>query len=336
MLVLITLASTSLTPLMLAYARHFQLHDQPGPRRSHQGVIARGGGAVAVLLLLGGILLWQGRFGWSGLLLPPVLAVALIGWLDDHKPQPIKRRLAVQAGATLWLLALASHPPAINLGPWPLPLSGVTLVWLIPLALLLIPGLINSYNFMDGSHGLAATQAIFSGGACCLLLRDQSPTAAALGGLLAAAMLGFLPWNFPRPRIFMGDVCSGVLGLTIAACMLLAMPRHWLLPLTLSSLFVVDTGMTLIWRMRRGEVWYRAHREHLYQRLIQSGWSHQRVCLTYLLINLILVLPVAAGSVFMPSLALPLFISLSLILALGWLWATRLLQQTPPARGSTA
>ncbi|MGH8172769.1 MAG: hypothetical protein ACREPX_06455, partial [Rhodanobacteraceae bacterium] len=106
---------------------------------------------------------------------------------------------------------------------------------------------------------------------------------------------GFLPFNFPRARVFMGDVGSGVLGLLIAVAVLWQMQVRQIAlasGLILCSAFVVDASCTLISRMLRGRRWYSAHREHLYQWLARSSGGHARVVALYLAWNLLIAAPV--------------------------------------------
>lgn len=328
------------TPIMIVYARRARLEDSPGPRSSHQGRIPRGGGAIAIAALVLALLgCWP--LAWPTWLIPGALAaIAAIGWLDDHSPQPVRRRLLVQ------LLAAAVLSTLLLAGPGLQPESGAQfehiLSWLLhepwhlallAFALIASVWLINLYNFMDGSHGLAAGEAIFTGAACYWLLGDSD--AAALGGMLAAVMLGFLPWNFPRARIFMGDVASGTLGLCVAAMALLAGPHDWWLPLLLSSLFIADTSLTLLDRIRRRQVWYQAHREHRYQRLIQHGWSHTQVWLAYQAINLLFILPLAYWCLQTQlHFAWPLGIATFALTGL-WLLLGHWLKQAPPLSAQT-
>lgn len=288
------------TPLIIIYARRARLADAPGPRSSHQGLIARGGGAAAMFWLTLASLYGFG-LSWPALLLPGSLSVlAITGWLDDHHSLPVRVRLLVQlVVATLLSFCLLPQADAgldasfsfLQVLSWHLDPS-----WHLALGLfacLTTIWLINLYNFMDGSHGLAAAEAIFTGCASYFLLHNSAPAAAYLGALLAAAALGFLPWNFPRPKIFMGDVASGTLGGCVAVIALLAGKSAWWVPLVLSGVFIADATLTLLNRIRRRQVWYQAHREHRYQQFIQAGWSHQKVWLLYQLVNLLFILPLA-------------------------------------------
>ena len=139
--------------------------------------------------------------------------------------------------------------------------------------------------------------------------------------LLAACCVGFLPWNLGRARVFMGDVGSLALGFIFAALLLYgAGTGAFGLPvvLMLMLVFVADSTLTLLRRVMKGEQWYNAHRQHLYQRLITSGWTHGRVALVYQAVNLILVLPGIVIAVNFPALAWPVAMGLVFVLVLGW------------------
>ena len=126
--------------------------------------------------------------------------------------------------------------------------------------------------------------------------------------LLVAAVAGFVPFNFPRARIFMGDVGSGVLGLLIALVVLwqMSLPSIALASgIVLGSAFVIDATCTLLSRMLRGRRWYSAHREHLYQWLVRCGHSHTHVVALYMGWNLLIVLPVVCWMNRMPAAVAP-------------------------------
>ena len=237
--------------------------DLPNARSSHQHVTPRGGGLAflaATLLLLP----WLGAgasnsAGWM-LLIP--LPLALVGLVDDHRGLPARFRLLVQLGTGL-SLALASGLS--------LPAACVAAV--------LTAALINAVNFMDGLDGLVGSCLLIWLVLAALLLHQQALL------LLAAAMLGFLVWNWSPARLFMGDVGSTYLGAVLAGTLLLAsrQPIHqisfglWLAALPL----LADAGWCLWRRWSAGQQLWQAHRLHLYQRLQQAGWSHARVALLY-------------------------------------------------------
>ena len=244
--------------------------DLPDDRRLHQVPTARGGGlGLAVVLLAAAP--WLGPGGGAFALGLAVTAGA--GFYDDLRPLPPLAKLLLQA---LGALPVAQARPLLPglLGP----VLGVAAAWALVLAL------VNIWNFMDGSNGLAATQALLFGAAMALFAGAGTP-AAWLGLALAAGALGFLPWNLPRARLFLGDVGSHALGYAVAALSLLALSgapgiEPWQ-PLLLASAFLVDAGLTLLRRFARGEKVWQAHREHLYQRAIAHGASHGQVCLAY-------------------------------------------------------
>lgn len=273
--------SAVLTALAIDYGRRRGLLDEPGRRRSHQQVTPRGGGVAPVATVLVALLALALRgelAGRDALALGVALfAIAAIGWADDHRPLPAATRLAVHVGVALWLVSLL--------------LAGAS-VWLWLPAALVVVSAINLGNFMDGINGLAASQAALVSAALGWLLAPQLPAAGLLALALAAACLGFLPFNFPRARIFLGDVGSGALGLLIAALLLLAWREGaagLAALLLLPSAFLLDGGLTLAARARAGKPLAKAHREHLYQWLVRSGVSHARVTALYAVWTLLMV-----------------------------------------------
>ena len=144
--------------------------------------------------------------------------------------------------------------------------------------------------------------------------------------LIAAACAGFLPWNLVRARVFMGDVGSPVLGFVFGALLVHGVASGvFTLPvgLLVMLLFLTDSTLTLLVRVMKGERWYNAHRQHLYQRLIACGWSHGRVAAFYQALNLALILPGIGVAARYPELAWPVALSLTLLFMLGWYLLTR-------------
>lgn len=277
-LVLLVLATAAaVTWLTIRYARWQQLIDQPGERRSHIVSTPRGGGiGIVVSQLLACALGAVWLPGHALVLLVfalGLLMVAGIGWWDDHRSLPALPRLCVHLLAGLLLAVL------VWLGTGSL----VKAVFCFGLAV----SLVNIWNFMDGINGLATTQAILVGlGAAWML-----PAPYALSGwLLAAGCAGFLPFNFPRARIFMGDVGSGALGYLVAGLLALGLsvtdraPVLWLM---LPAVFLADSGFTLFSRVLKGEQWMQPHTQHLYQRFVKREYSHAAVTLGYSLFSLV-------------------------------------------------
>lgn len=270
--VVVLAAATAVgTTLARAYALRRQLVDAPGERRSHRVATPRGGG-IAIALVLGLALLAVAVCSPSARSMVSLVASALvlvsgIGWVDDHRPLSPLARLAVHAVAA-GLLGAAAVDSGLPVG-WAVVVSAATLV------------LVNAWNFMDGIDGIATSQAILFG-LCCAALAGAGSRSGAAGLALAAACAGFLPFNFPRACIFLGDVGSGALGLLVAAMAAVALSDGVPAPLLLLPLsaFLVDTALTLARRMLRGERWWTPHVQHAYQ-CAARRWGHVRVTVGY-------------------------------------------------------
>lgn len=287
------LASAGINALLLSRARGRLPVDGPGSRRMHRLPTPRGGGlgiaAGIVLFGLGPFLPIEPRPLVP--ILVGVLAVAWVSWRDDHGGVPALRRLLVHLGsAALVVYALAPELPGVDheTSSWAVFAAGVLLAAALAWS-------INLHNFMDGIDGLLAWQAVFVSGFLVMLpSAGLDPVLMVPAVATAAACLGFLPFNFPKARIFMGDVGSTVLGLMLALLLLVAV-RHGHLPapaaLVLPVLFVVDATLTLVSRMARGRRWYHAHREHLYQWLARASGRHVPVSVGFLVANLLVVTP---------------------------------------------
>ena len=309
LLVATTALAAILTWAAIAYARRRALFDLPGQRRSHGTPTPRGGGIAFIAAIL---------FAWSVLaastatfaplfaLAPPTLGVALVGWLDDHGGLSARWRFAVHCAAAAWLLGAAIVPALSTAGGIP---HGVAWNWglaLLAVAIAIVWS-INLHNFMDGINGLLTCQAMFVFVAFALLAGWHGADGAAML-VCAAACAGFLPFNFPRARVFMGDVASGALGFLIAVAVLWFAVSPGMAAasgVVLCSAFVTDASCTLLSRMLRGRRWYSAHREHLYQWLARSGFSHAGVVALYMGWNLLVALPVVWWMNRMPTYPMP-------------------------------
>jgi Fuc2NAc and GlcNAc transferase len=291
------LLAWALTGALRRYAIAHRLMDVPNARSSHDQPTPRGGGLAIVLVFLlalpalaaAGVLPWPAVWtltGAGGL-------VAALGWLDDHRHVAAGFRLLAHFIAAAWALAWIGGGPAIVLGGWTLSPG-----WLATLLLAFyLVWMLNLYNFMDGIDGIAAVEAICvcAGGALLDLLLGQAQLAA-LPLALAAAVSGFLYWNWPPARIFMGDVGSGFLGLVLGILSLLAASLtpallwSWLI---LLGVFVVDATTTLARRLLRGDKVHEAHRSHAYQRAARLLGRHLPVTLAVAAINALWLLPIA-------------------------------------------
>lgn len=301
------LVAYCLTGVVRQYALRRGILDVPNARSSHVVVTPRGGGLAIVVVMMGTIVLLALRGIISGEVAAAIcgggLIVAGVGWLDDRRGLPATLRAAAHLAAALWALFWLGGLPSLNLGVTMLRLGWVGSV----LGTVGVVWLVNLYNFMDGIDGLAGTEAITVAGTAALLiggmrvgLLPNSGTPAATEGavglglvslLLASSAAGFLVWNWPPARIFMGDVGSGFLGFTFGV-LAVASENSGALPLLvwilLLGVFVVDATATLLRRMRRGERWTEAHRTHAYQLAVQAGRTHKQVTLAVLGINIAL------------------------------------------------
>jgi Fuc2NAc and GlcNAc transferase len=298
----------------LALARG--LLDVPNQRSSHRVPTPRGGG-LAIVLVSGAAYAALGAMQWlDGRLLAALaggLLVAAVGLIDDRRPVSAGARLAVHVAAALWALGWLGGVPPLRLGDQVASLGAAGYV----LGTLGIVWTMNLFNFMDGIDGIAASEAIFvlwAGALLGVAFAGANPVSwAAL--VCGAACLGFLVWNWPPARIFMGDVGSGYLGYVIAVLALAATRREpaalwtWLI---LGGVFFIDATMTLVRRLARGERVEQAHRSHAYQWLARRWGSHAKVTGAVLGVNLLWLLPCAVC-----AMRAPRFAVLSTILALA-------------------
>ena len=273
------------TGLMRQYALQRNLVDVPNSRSSHSSPTPRGGG-VAIVTAFFASLLALDYLGFIdsrvlGALLVGGGATALVGFIDDRANLRVSVRIGVHLLATIWVLIELGDIPERVLANW-----GLHGVWIGDLAVLLI--LIwatNLFNFMDGIDGLAGSEAVFVGGAGALLnwYHGGMPGLTAAMLSLAAACVGFLRWNWPPARIFMGDVGSGFLGFTLAV-LGFASSQHGAMAIEvwaiLSGVFLVDATVTLLSRIVRGDRWFEAHRLHAYQILVSRWQAHLPVTLS--------------------------------------------------------
>ncbi|NUS37748.1 MAG: hypothetical protein HOQ02_01815 [Lysobacter sp.] len=261
------------TWLARRYALRRRLIDEPGERRSHGVATPRGGGAGIVVAMLAALAMSSAALTGPQRALPAAIAVGLllvaaVGWIDDHRPLSPWGRLATHAIAAACLGA-----GLLAAGMAPLVAAAGALLALV---------LVNVWNFMDGIDGLAASQAQLVALACALLARGGGDAWLALA--LAAACAGFLPFNLPPARIFLGDVGSGALGYLLAAMVAWRGSRApadaplLLLPL---SAFLLDASLTLAARVWGGERWWLPHTQHAYQRWVRGCRRHGTVTTAY-------------------------------------------------------
>lgn len=289
--------SLFLSAALRRYALARSLMDIPNARSSHSVPTPRGGGVAIVASFLAGLplLAWAGALPWPAFwaLLGAGGVVALVGFLDDHGHIAARWRLLAHFSAAAWALAWLGGMPPLRLFGAPLDLGWVGYV----LAAVYLVWLLNLYNFMDGIDGIAGVEAICTclGGAVLYLVAEQ-PALGSVPALLAVAVAGFLYWNFPPARIFMGDAGSGFLGIVLGILSLQAgraAPELFCAWVILLGVFVVDATLTLLRRLVRGDRVYEAHRSHAYQYASRHFGRHLPVTMAVGAINLAWLLPIA-------------------------------------------
>lgn len=290
-------ASAFLTGAVRRYALAHSVLDIPNARSSHVVATPRGGGVAIVIVSLVA-LPWLAHRGFLSLdalwaLSGAGATVALVGFVDDHRHVAARWRLAAHFVAAAWAIHwLGGMPPLV------LPIVGPATGWLgSTLLAIYLVWLLNLYNFMDGIDGIASVEAIsvLAGGALLFAITGQ-PVLAATPLMLLAAVAGFLYWNVPPARIFMGDAGSGFLGIVLGV---LSVQAGWLDPALfwawqiLLGVFIVDASVTLVRRLVRGERVYEAHRSHAYQHASRRFGGHLPVTLAVAVVNAVWLLPIA-------------------------------------------
>lgn len=303
------IASFLLTGAIRRYALRGGMLDIPVSRSLHEEAKPVGGGIVIALLFLayaGACHLQSSIPLREFLALAGGALVALVGLLDDLWKLSLAWRIPAQFAAAIWAVWWLGNVSPIDF--WFFTFGESFL--LDALAVLALVWLLNLYNFMDGIDGLAATELVFVTvlGFLIAVAADDAVLGLLSAGLGALA-LGFLAWNWPPARIFMGDAGSNFIGFSLGVLALLSM-RHdsmtvwtWLL---LLGVFVTDATVTLVRRIARGDKWYEGHCCHAYQHAVERFGSHRRVTLAILALNCLWLAPLAWGTVIRPQWGLPL------------------------------
>lgn len=303
MTILALLMATAMSWLFTGWVRRYALSadlmDVPNERSSHVRPTPRGGG-VAIVLSFFAALAWL----WFRGLAPTSLSLALggagllvavVGFADDRWQLPARWRFLAHTAAAAWVLWQVWPVPAVPIFGWQLNvpwlvglLAGVYLVWAV-----------NFFNFMDGIDGIAAGEAItvsLGGAMLAWLALDGADALVPLA--LAACAAGFLVWNRPPARIFMGDAGSGFLGLAVGTLSIwyghLAPHLFWAW-MVLQGGFMVDATVTLLRRVYRGERASTAHRSHAYQYASRVVGRHGPVSAAYAIVTLCWLTPVAVA-----------------------------------------
>lgn len=296
-----------LTLLITRKARSIGLIDVPNERSSHAVPTPRGGGLAIVIssLVTLGVLAAAGFIPLRLFLAlaPGGAAVAAVGFIDDRRGLSARIRLFVHFMAAGWAVLCIGPANLFDIERGSPILQGV----IYGLSTVGIVWFLNMYNFMDGIDGIAGSQAVFMAlgtvvlGLFSLGIAYTAATAVVIG----AAALGFLLWNWPPAKIFLGDVGSGYLGFAFAVIGLASGIHDPASPWTLmilAGVFAVDATFTVVRRFLRGEQVTQPHRTHGFQLLAQK-MGHQKVTLSIALVNLVWLLPCALASALWPQYA---------------------------------
>lgn len=291
------MSSWVLTMGIRRYALTHRMVDIPNHRSSHSVITPRGGGLAFIVCFLISVLILIYFDQISLVLIWPFIVangfVACIGFLDDRIHLSARWRFVGHILASIFALYTLGGMPSISLWGW-----WISASWIVnALALLFLCWLLNLYNFMDGINGIAGIEAIsVSLGAVCLYCLSGEGRLIVLPLILACSVAGFLYWNFPVARIFMGDAGSGFLGFTFGLFAIQAaqiQPQFFWSWLIFLGVFIVDATFTLFRRLLKGEKIYEAHRSHAYQHAAQFFQSHIAVTLAVLVINIVWLWPFA-------------------------------------------
>jgi Fuc2NAc and GlcNAc transferase len=315
-LIVIFILSSVLDYYLIAFAKKRNLLDIPNDRSSHTIPTARGGG-ISIALAVIFCLIWLSvrEVDTPAFLIGlgvTVFLVALVAVIDDV------RDLSSVIRAGLYLLIACVFILSVN-EMLPVNLSGWGVILFSTLA---ITWATNLYNFMDGADGLAAIQTLIVTLPVGLIyyLSDQYEMAL-LSFAVAASTAGFLMWNWPPAKLFMGDVGSCMLGFLFGCLIYLNYIQDilsvyvWFI---LLSVFIVDATLTLFKRVFAGEKWYQAHCSHAYQRYLQMGNSHKDLAVKFLVLGLIVLWPLAFLAYQNPQLELWITLFVYAFLYLVW------------------
>ncbi|GAB5451756.1 MAG: glycosyltransferase family 4 protein [Halioglobus sp.] len=277
----------------LRFARRRQIVDQPNQRSSHELATPHGGGLPLLMAFLGALLVlfelraepWLAPYVWAA---AATGFLMLLGLVDDLRGLSVGVRFVSYAVVSL-LTVFSMVYGHTELPPWQqlllIACATVALLWLI-----------NLYNFMDGIDGIAGVQAVLACTAAAWFAQETDTLYSAVCLLLAAAHVGFLCFNWPPARLFMGDTGSIPTGYLIGVLALLGWTMDALNPLcwlVLLALFILDASWTVSARLLRKEDISQGHRDHAYQRLSRHWNSHRAVDFLLIAVFLLWLLPIA-------------------------------------------
>ena len=275
--------------LTYVMARYVRVMDVPNDRSSHSRPVPKSGGlAFVATFLIGSLIIYfvadvariDDRYFWGYVV--TALLLAIVSFVDDVTQKTFLVKVTTQMVCVGMVITSGVVLTRLAIFPW----GEVELGWVgYVLTFLWILGLTNAYNFMDGLDGLAAGVAVIAAAfLCAIALQQKSVFVYISSYVLLAGAAGFLLFNFPPAKIFMGDIGSAFLGYTFATLAVIGSSldlgrlSFYIVPMLLFH-FIFDTFFTFIRRLLRGEAIHLAHRTHLYQLLNRTGYSHRAVSL---------------------------------------------------------
>ena len=292
------LLSATLTWLLYSNRLGIKLLDHPNIRSLHTTPIPRSGGlAIAVTLFV--------MFIFNITALPEsvtniaigALIIFFVSAIDDIKHVPSFLRLGFHLSAAGWLVFTGFGLNSVILPGGGEIILSKPVSWL--LTILFVTWMINLYNFMDGMDGFAGGMAVVGFTVLAFVFFPGSRIMAMVSIIVAVATLGFLVFNFPPAKIFMGDSGSSLLGY-LAAALMLGADRQDVMPIWLSviifSPFIIDATLTLVIRISKKQKIWIAHKQHYYQQLVESGWSHRKTVLMEYCLMLVCGVMAIAGN----------------------------------------
>lgn len=277
---------------LIGWLHRRAIMDVPNDRSSHVEVTPRGGGIATTAGILLGIAAWIAvdPDSTAPLVLLGMATLAIVSWLDDRSGGlPVGIRLGAQAASVGLVLVTLPMDVTVTHGLVPVLLERLILflAWM---------WFTNLFNFMDGINGITGVEMASIGIGFTLLSALEGVVAPA-GLIVAAAALGFLPWNWGKAKVFLGDVGSVPAGYLLGGMLLaLAVLGLWAAALILPMYYWVDATYTLLRRLLRGEKVWQAHRSHFYQQGARKLGSHAAAAGRIAALNLLLVILAAVST----------------------------------------
>ena len=282
------LVCAGMLPVVGYFATRWQLHDVPGALKIHATPTPRlGGAALGCAVLLGISIGGTGLFVHGLEFYLALLLVWAIGLVDDL--------LNLSPATRLWAQFAAGF--LIAQTEWGLVITGNSIVDTAATCIF-VAIFVNAFNFFDGADGLVGgVAAIVALGYVLLYTNGAASVGAAASWSLFGACLGFLLFNFPPAKIFLGDSGSSLLGFVVAFLSLdfykvhHSIGMHWLLPLVFAGLPLMDFFLAMVRRLKKKVSPFSGDRQHFYDLLLQQGWSAKPVALgTYLVTGTLILI----------------------------------------------